>query len=150
MRRAQVAAKQKNWSAAIELATELLDFDPNWKEIHEAHYVLGRSHAGLGQFTKSRTAFQNVLDSEPATGTETAAMAQWMIGESHFPSGRIRRSHRRVPANRNLTCLPAMASSCVTSNRKMFRAAETGQPRDRELPTHPARPQQNDVYGRSR
>ena len=84
MRRAQVAAKQKNWSAAIELATELLDFDPNWKEIHEAHYVLGRSYAGLGQFTKSRTAFQNVLDSEPATGTETAAMAQWMIGESHF------------------------------------------------------------------
>ncbi len=83
-RRAQVAAKQKKWSVAIKFANELVDFDPNWNEIYEVHYVLGRSHAGLGQFNRARTAFQNVLDSTSATGTETAAMAQWMIGESHF------------------------------------------------------------------
>ena len=83
-RRAQVAVQQKEWTVAIKCAKELLDFAPDWDEIFEAHYVLGRSYAGLGEFTKARAAFQNVLDSKTALGTETAAMAQWMIGESHF------------------------------------------------------------------
>lgn len=83
-RRAQVAVQQKEWTVAIKCATELIDFAPEWDEIFEAHYVLGRSYAGLGKFTKARAAFQNVLDAKTALGTETAAMAQWMIGESHF------------------------------------------------------------------
>lgn len=83
-RRAQVAAKQKSWSIAIKCANELIDFDPYWNEIFEVHYIMGRSYAGLGQFSKARTAFQNVLESKAAAGTETAAMAQWMVGESHF------------------------------------------------------------------
>jgi tetratricopeptide (TPR) repeat protein len=51
---------------------------------YESDYLRGRALAGRGEMSAARAAYGQVLENEWATGTETAAMAQWMIGETHF------------------------------------------------------------------
>jgi TolA-binding protein len=45
---------------------------------------LGRCLADRADFDAARQAYQRVLKSPVGAKTETAAMAQWMIGESYF------------------------------------------------------------------
>lgn len=84
MRLAQIFAHQDNWEAAYHKALEIENRYPNFAQVHELDYLMGRCLARQGEFQKARAAYTKVIQSPTASQGETAAMAQWMIGETFF------------------------------------------------------------------
>jgi TolA-binding protein len=84
LRRAQLAAQREDWQEVLWLVEELDVKYPEFELGYECDYLRGRALAGRGEMSSARAAYGQVLENEWAAGTETAAMAQWMIGETHF------------------------------------------------------------------
>jgi TolA-binding protein len=84
LRQAQVLAQQKKWREAQELAESIASRWPEFDQQHEADYVIGRALAARGEFDDARAAYEKVIRSTTGGKTETAAMAQWMIGETYY------------------------------------------------------------------
>ena len=84
LRRAQLAAGAEDWLEARRIASETQKQFPKFPQTYELDYVIGRSLAAEGEFVKAREAYSQVISSETGRKTETAAMAQWMIGETYF------------------------------------------------------------------
>jgi TolA-binding protein len=86
LRRAQMLAteERKQWSEALELASPIESEFPDFEQQYEVDYLIGRCLAGQGSFDEARAAYRKVTRSETGGKTETAAMAQWMIGEAFF------------------------------------------------------------------
>jgi TolA-binding protein len=84
LREAQSLAQLGRWDEALAAAQPIGRDYPLFPQQHEADYSVGRSLAGLGRFREAREAYERVLRSPQGGKTETAAMAQWMIGESYF------------------------------------------------------------------
>jgi TolA-binding protein len=84
LRRAQCLSQQNRWAEALELASTIATRHPQFKQQFEAEYLIGRALGNQGRFDDARVAYLRVLDDPAAKATEIAAMAQWMIGESHF------------------------------------------------------------------
>ena len=57
---------------------------PNFEQQYEVDYLLGRCLANQADFEAARQAYNKVIRSAAGAKTETAAMAQWMIGETYF------------------------------------------------------------------
>ena len=84
LRRAQILAVEKKWPEALEQAQQIAERYPGFEQQYEVDYLIGRCLAAQGRFDDARTAYRQVTRSENGGKTETAAMAQWMIGESYF------------------------------------------------------------------
>jgi tetratricopeptide (TPR) repeat protein len=84
LRLAQIETQRQNWSAALEWAELATKDYPRYRRTHEVDYVRGRSLMSLGRFSDARDALQRVTVSDSASGSEVAAMAQWLIGETYF------------------------------------------------------------------
>jgi TolA-binding protein len=84
LRRAQILSQQKQWTQAQAVAESIARDYPQFDEQHEADYVIGRALAASENFDGARAAFQRVVRSAAGGKTETAAMAQWMLGETYF------------------------------------------------------------------
>jgi TolA-binding protein len=84
LRRAQLAGRQEDWQEVLRLVEEVDRKHPEFELAYECDYLRGRALAGRGEMSAARAAYGQVLENEWATGTETVAMAQWMIGETHF------------------------------------------------------------------
>jgi TolA-binding protein len=84
LRQAQVLAHEKKWSEAYDLAAGIAQRWPGFRQQYEADYLLGRCLMAQARFNEARQAFDRVLRSADGGQSETAAMAQWMIGETHF------------------------------------------------------------------
>ncbi|MBX7166504.1 MAG: tetratricopeptide repeat protein [Pirellulales bacterium] len=84
LRQGQVLAHQNRWSEAEAVAKSVLERWPHFDQRYEADYLLGRALASRGEFEPAREAYRRVLRSATGGKTETAAMAQWMIGEAYF------------------------------------------------------------------
>lgn len=84
LRRAQVLAHQKKWSEAYAIASKIAAGYPKFEQTYEVDYVLGRCLASRAEYDEARQAYKRVIGSPEGAKTETAAMAQWMIGESYF------------------------------------------------------------------
>ena len=84
LRRAQVMAQAKRWPDAYAIAAKIESDFPTFPQQYEADYVLGRCRAAQADFEGARQAYQKVIHSPGGAKSETAAMAQWMIGESYF------------------------------------------------------------------
>ena len=84
LRRAQVLAQNKKWNKAYDLAEGIAKSFPNFTQQYEVDYLLGRCHASRAEFIEARDAYRRVTQSPHGAKTETAAMAQWMIGETWF------------------------------------------------------------------
>lgn len=82
LRRAQILAQQKQWHDALELASQIESDFPDFEQLYEVDYVIGRCQAMLGRFDDARAAYRRVVKSESGAKTETAAKAQWMMGET--------------------------------------------------------------------
>ena len=84
LRQAQILVHQKQWDEAQKLAQPIAANFPDFEQQYEVDYVLGRCLAAEGKFDQAREAYGRVIRSQLGGKTETAAMAQWMIGESYF------------------------------------------------------------------
>ncbi len=84
LRRAQMLAQQKKWSEAIALAETIDKEFPDFAQQYEADYLIGRALAAEGKFDEARAFYARVTRSPTGGKTETAAMAQWMTGETYF------------------------------------------------------------------
>jgi len=86
LRRAQLLMRKEKWEQALAVAETISAQHPGFRQQYEADYVIGRCLASQANFNfdKARAAYRRVIDSPNGGGTETAAMAQWMIGETYF------------------------------------------------------------------
>ena len=84
LRRAQVLAHLERWSEAYQIASQIERQYPGFPQQYEVDYLRGRCLADRAEFDEARHAYQQVIRSSHGAKTETAAMAQWMIGESYF------------------------------------------------------------------
>ena len=84
LRLAQLHAAKSNWKEALKLATQVRDKFPSFNQRFEADYLIGRCMSKKARFSEARDAYREVVNSTSANQTETAAMAQWMIGETYF------------------------------------------------------------------
>ena len=81
---AQVLAQQEQWNDAYTIAAKIEKDYPDFAQQYEVDYVIGRCLANQADFDAARKAYNKVILSAAGAKTETAAMAQWMIGESYF------------------------------------------------------------------
>lgn len=84
LRRAQALAQQKQWDEAADVAGQIPTRFPNFAEAHEVDYLIGRAKAAQADFAAARESYGKVLSSASGQKTQTAALAQWMMGESYF------------------------------------------------------------------
>ncbi|MFI4875280.1 MAG: tetratricopeptide repeat protein [Blastopirellula sp. JB062] len=84
LRRAQLAAHLGDWDQALQLAESAAEKFPGFEQRHELAYLQGRCLARQARFADARAAYQRAIDHATGDGLETAAMAQWMIGETYF------------------------------------------------------------------
>lgn len=84
LRHAQVLAQQNQWTDAYAIATKIPADFANFGQQYEVDYLLGRCLANQANFEAARQAYGRVINSPSGAKTETAAMAQFMIGESFF------------------------------------------------------------------
>ncbi len=84
LRRAQIFANRSEWSEALATAEAIAKNYPSFTQQYEADYTIGRAHAARAEFDEARQAYRRVTASTTGGKTETAAMAQWMIGESYM------------------------------------------------------------------
>lgn len=84
LRLAQVLAQRGSWQEASQLAAGIAGQFRDFRQQFEVDYVLGRCLAAQGRFREAREAYQRAILSPAGGKSETAAMAQWMIGETYF------------------------------------------------------------------
>ncbi len=84
LRRAQMLVRQNRWTDAQAMAERIAADFPGFSQQYEVDYVLGRCLSNAADFEGARNAYGRVIRSPEGAKTETAAMAQWMIGESYF------------------------------------------------------------------
>lgn len=84
LRRAQALAQLKRWDEALEAAGQIAIRFPDFDQQYEADYLIGRGLAAQADFAAARQSYAKVIANPRAATTATAAMAQWMIGETFF------------------------------------------------------------------
>ncbi len=84
LRLAQVLAQQEQWNDAHAIAAKIEKDYPDFAQQYEVDYLIGRCLANQADFDAARKAYNKVILSAAGAKTETAAMAQWMIGETYF------------------------------------------------------------------
>ena len=84
LRRAQILAEAKKWAEALRLASGIEKQFPAFELQHEADYLIGRCLADEADFEGARRAYRRAINSSTGAKTDTAAMAQWFLGESYF------------------------------------------------------------------
>jgi TolA-binding protein len=84
LRRAQVLAHEKHWTEARAVAERISQDYSDFDQQFEADYLIGRTYAAEAKLAEARKWYQKVVRSSTGGKTETAAMAQWMTGETYF------------------------------------------------------------------
>lgn len=106
LRYVQILARRGKWGEALDNARPLLEDFPEFEHRYEVEYVIGRALAARGLLADARRAYQRVVESERGRATETAAMAQWMIGETYMHQKDYRRARREFLAVEILYAFP--------------------------------------------
>lgn len=84
LRRAQLRARNKDWAEAAQIAAQIPRLYPHFEQMYEVSYLLGRCRFAAAEFAEARVEFNEAIQRSAGRKLETAAMAQWMIGESYF------------------------------------------------------------------
>ncbi|MCE9554546.1 MAG: tetratricopeptide repeat protein [Planctomycetes bacterium] len=84
LRQGQLAAAARDWPTARAMVEQLQRDWPKCEQQQEVDYLCGRCLSAEARFDEARQAYARVTGSSGQDKTETAAMAQWMIGESYL------------------------------------------------------------------
>ena len=84
LRLAQSHGKSQRWTNAAVIARDCMDRFSGFSNSYEFRFLLGRAAEYDGMFDDARDHYQQVIESIDGAGTETAAIAQWRIGETLF------------------------------------------------------------------
>jgi TolA-binding protein len=106
LRRAQLHAQQEQWRDALAIAETIGRDYPGFAQQQEVDYLRGRCLASLGELRAAREAYRDALAAPGAAKTETAAMAQWMIGETWFHQGDYTQAIREYLRGQTLYAYP--------------------------------------------
>jgi TolA-binding protein len=106
LRRAQLHAQQEQWREALAIVDTIRRDYPNFSQRQEADYLRGRCLASLGELRAAREAYRDALAVPGGAKTETAAMAQWMIGETWFHQGDYGQAIREYLRGQTLYAYP--------------------------------------------
>lgn len=119
LRRAQALVQLKQWHEALEVARALAAQSPDFAQQHEVDYVIGRCLAAQADLAGARAAYERVIHSPHAGQSETAALAQWMIGETYFHQedysaalAEYEKVPRQFPASRVCAAALLQAGKC--------------------------------------
>jgi len=113
LRTAQLAARRQQWTEVLEIVDDIRRDYRDFPLFYEVDYLQGRALAGKGEMTTARQAYSRVLENLTARQTETAVMAQWMIGETYFHQRdypRARQAYMRVIDEHNFAAWQARAA----------------------------------------
>jgi TolA-binding protein len=77
-------AKSESWQDAAALAKIAIAEFPSFSMVHEYQFYMARGKEDAGQLNDAIEGYQQVVDSPKGGSTETAAIAQWRIGEIRF------------------------------------------------------------------
>ncbi len=81
---AEVNFREKKYQDVVTIAEDLKHRKPQSPFIYQTEEIVGRSYKQIPKFDEARAAFQRVLKDPVAYRTETAAKAQFLIGETWF------------------------------------------------------------------
>ena len=146
----QVLAQQNQWSDAQAIAAKIAADFPNFQQQYEVDYLLGRCLANQADFEGARRAYNRVVRSPAGAKTETAAMAQWMIGETLLPPEELRGRPAGILAAGNPLCVSHLAGGGPVAGRQVPPTTGRGQRGGRPLPTHFEELPQHDFCRRGR
>lgn len=84
LRAAQCNVQEEHWTEALLLAESAKEEFTSFDVAYEYDFIRGRAYAAQGKFDYAVDAFRRVIESKTGGDTETAAIAQWRIGEVYF------------------------------------------------------------------
>lgn len=113
LRRIQCLLALKDWPAVLSEADALLARLPEFPQRAEVHYARGRAlqSQAAPRFDDARAAYEAAIAAAPAS--ETAARAQFMIGETHFFEKQYREAERAFLAVALTYDLPSLQASAL-------------------------------------
>ncbi len=120
LRLAQSLASQDKWDEAQAIAADLKRQDVVFAESYEADYLLGRCLARRADFDGARKQYRLVLQAPLASKTETAAMSQWMIGETFFHQKQYAAALREYLRVEILYAYPTWQSAALLQAAKCY------------------------------
>ncbi len=84
LRQAQSLGQLDDWSGARAVAEQGKEQFDSFLASFEFDFLKGRGLEQMGLLTDARECYQQVVDSKHGRNSETAAIAQWRIGETYF------------------------------------------------------------------
>jgi TolA-binding protein len=84
LRSIQCQAKAESWQDAAALAKAAIKEFPSFSLVHEYQFFVARGLEDEGLLNDAIAGYQQVIDSPRGGSSETAAIAQWRIGEVCF------------------------------------------------------------------
>ena len=84
LRLAQCLGKLERWDDATSVAQDGLVKFGDFTNSHEFTFVKARALEARGMLDDAEELYHDVIESDSANRSETAAIAQWRIGEIHF------------------------------------------------------------------
>ncbi len=84
LRLAQCAARRDDWVGVNKILIEARQSTPGLVEGYQFDYLQARVLMSQAKFAEARQLLESVLNNPAAQATQTAAMSQWLIGESWF------------------------------------------------------------------
>jgi TolA-binding protein len=113
----EVRAEAGDANAALQAHSEFLQKYPQNEFAYRARFGVGWAHEQLKHYDEARKAYQQTIDS---TNTETAARAQFQIGETYFTEGKFEEAVAALLAVEDVYAYPKWSAKALLEAGRAF------------------------------